>query len=45
MSFINYKSNLEESFKVMGNKGYTQTWRRYYYFWISVCPSLRGIEP
>jgi hypothetical protein len=45
MSFIIYQANPEESLKVMSSKEYTQKWRRYYYYWTAVCPSLREIEP
>ncbi len=31
---------------VMGStKGYIQSWRFYFYYYIAVCPSLGGMEP
>jgi len=34
-------------FNTMGKtrKEYVQSWRYYFYYFIAVCPSLRGTEP
>jgi hypothetical protein len=43
-----YKANPEgrKGLNVMGNKGYTQNWRYYFYYYgATLCPSLRGMKP